>query len=571
MKKFLFIAALLVQGSALAQGLQPLRLKDTAGDFPRNQLQLKTNGPVSLDVNQGEQAAYKRLVEIAGLNIVFDPDFRNSSGAPFRIENADVLQAFDLLSAHAGSFVEVLNSNTIIVASDNQQKRRDYESMVLKTFYLPNGAAPQRLTETVTALRATLNVRYLAQSTVANAVVMRDTPARVAAAEKIVGSSMPLVAGAAVSTMGEIVGNGHVLTLENGVVKDSAPARSILGVSSSAAVSLDAKDSTRALFERLGRTAGLNVIFDPDFRSLDAFSFKVDNLDVFDAIELLALQTRTFWEPVDSKTILVAPDNQAKRRDFQNVSVKTFYLPNAGRTEIVEVVTAIRTLLNARYLATVSDSNAIVMRDSANKLALAERIVSDLRKSSSVIATAGFPSGSEAGFVQSRRAAETLGTPALPLQPKVRGPFSFDANDTARATYETVAAMAGLRIVFDSRFQDSAAMPFKVENVNIADALDFLSLQTRTIWQMMDSDTVLIAPDNPTARADLLPKVTKTISLAPRAGTPGNLNEIVTALRTLLNIRQISALDNSIVMTDTAENVAFSEKLVKDLQTPVSR
>ena len=571
MKPFLLAAALFLQGSLFAQGLQPLRLKDTIGDFPRTQLRLKTNGPVTLDVNQGERMAYERLAEIAGLNLVIDPDFRNSSAGPFRIENADVLQAFDLLSAHAGSFVEVINSNTIIVSQDNQQKRRDYESMVLKTFYLPNGASPQRLTETVTALRTTLSARYLAQSTVANAVVMRDTPARVAAAEKIVGSSMPLVAGSAVSTMGESIGNGHVLTLENGVVKDSAPARSMLAVSGSATVSLDVKDNTRALFERLGHTAGLNVIFDPDFRSLDAFSFKVDNLDVFDAIELLALQTRAFWEPVDSKTILVAPDNQAKRRDFQNVSVKTFYLPNAARTEMVETVTALRTLLNARYLALITDSNAIVMRDSANKLALAEKIVSDLRKSSGLVAAAGFPSGSEAGFVQNRRAAQTLGAAAMPLQPRVRGPFSFDANDTARATYETVAAMAGLRIVFDSRFQDSAAMPFKVENVNIADALDFLSLQTRTIWQMMDGDTVLVAPDNPGVRADLLPKVTKTISLEPRAGTPGNINEIVTALRTLLNLRQISTLDNSIVITDTAENVAFSEKIVKDLQAPVSR
>src|SRR5262249_6145828 len=144
--------------------------------------------------------------------------------------------------------------------------------------------------------------------------------------------------------------------------------------------------------------------------------------------------------------------------------------------EMVEIVTALRTILNARYLATVSDSNAIVMRGTPNQLALAERIVSDFRKSGGVIAAAGFPSGSESGFVQSRRAAETLGAPSLQLQPKVRGPFSFDANDTARATYETVAAMAGLRIVFDSRFQDSPAMPFKVENVTIADALDFLSL-----------------------------------------------------------------------------------------------
>jgi hypothetical protein len=571
MKKFVFVAALLVQASALAQGLQPLRLKEAVGDFPRNQLQLKANGPVSLDVNQSERAVYEKVAEIAGLNIVFDPDFRDRSGAPLRIENADVLQAFDLLSAHAGSFVEVVNSNTVLVSADNQTKRRDYEAMVLKTFYLPNGASPQRLTETITTLRTTLNMRYLAQSTVTNALVVRDIPTRVAAAEKIIGLAMPLVAGASVATRGEVIGNGHVLTLENGIVKDSAPAWSILSVSSSGPVSLNVTDNTRALFERLGRMAGVNVIFDSDFRNLDGFSFKVDNLDVLDAIEVLALQLRAFWEPVDSKTILVSADNQAKHRDFGNLSVKTFYLANVSKVELVEIVTALRTLLNARYLATVSDSNAIVMRGTANQLALAERIVSDLRKSGGVVAAPGFPSGSEAGFVQNRRAAETLGSPALPLQAKVRGPFSFDANDTARATYETVAAMAGLRIVFDSRFQDSAAMPFKVDNVNIADALDFLSLQTRTIWQMMDGDTVLVAPDNPSARADLLPKVTRSISVLPRAGSPGNIDEIVMALRTLLNLRQISVLENSIVMTDTAENVAFSEKIVKDLQAPASR
>lgn len=571
MKKVLLVVLSLVQGSALAQGLQPLRLKEAIADFPRSQLQLKTNGPVSLDVNQGERAAYEQLAEIAGLNIVFDPDFRDSANARFRIENADVLQAFDLLSVRAGSFVEVLNSNTIIVSPDNQTKRRDYEPMVLKTFYLPNGTSLQRLTETITALRSTLNVRYLAQGRTANAVIMRDTPTRVAAAEKIVGASMPLVAGASVATMGEAVGNGHILTLENGVVKDSTPARSILTVSGSGPVSLDVKESTRALFLRLGALAGLNVIFDPDFRSLDGFSYKVDRLNILDAIQVLGLRTRCFFEPVDAKTIIVAADNQAKRRDFENVSVKTFYLTNASHVELVEIITALRTLLNARYVGLISDLNAIVVRDSSNRLALAERIVSDMRKSGGVVSSPGFPTGSEAGFVLNRRAATTIGALSLPLQPKVHGPFSFDVNDTARSTYETVAAMAGMRVVFESRFQDSAVMPFRVENVDIVDALDFLSLQTRTVWQAMDRDTVLVAPNTRTARADLLPKITKTISLAPIPGTSGNITEITIALRTLFSLGQISALDNSIVVTDTAENVAFAEKLVKDLQSPASR
>ena len=108
-------------------------------------------------------------------------------------------------------------------------------------------------------------------------------------------------------------------------------------------------------------------------------------------------------------------------------------------------------------------------------------------------------------------------------------------------------------------------MSFKIQNVDIVDALDFLSLQSRTIWEMMDRDTVLVMPDNPTARADLLPKVTKTIGVAQRAGETRAINDFVTALRTVLNLRQLSTLDNSIVITDTAENVVFAEKMLKEL------
>src|SRR5262245_41437579 len=217
MKKFFLIAVLLVQTSALAQGPQPIRLKEAIADFPRSQLQLKTNAPVSIDGNQGERAAYEKLAEIAGLNIMIDPDFRDSASGSFRIQNADVLQAFDILSARTGSFVEVLNSNTVVVSPDNPTKRRDYDLMVLKTFYLPSAASPLRLTEIVTTLRTTLQARYLFTSQTANAVVMRDNPTRIAAAEKILGLSMPLVAGPSAVSMGETIPGGHIFTLEGGV------------------------------------------------------------------------------------------------------------------------------------------------------------------------------------------------------------------------------------------------------------------------------------------------------------------------------------------------------------------
>ena len=249
MKKLL-IVVLLVQGSALAQvANSQIPLKEAIKDFPRSELQLKTNGPVSIDIDRGARAGYEALAEIAGLNIRFDPDFRNNLSAAFRIENEDILHAFDLLSMRTGSFVEVLDSKTIIVSPDNQTKRRDHELQVLKTFYLPNPTTPQRITEIITALRTTLNVRYIAQSTVAKAIVIRDTPNRIALAEKTIALAGPIVAGIPVATKGEVIsGGGHILTLEAGVVHESSPARSALQPNTAGLVSFDMNENLRASF-----------------------------------------------------------------------------------------------------------------------------------------------------------------------------------------------------------------------------------------------------------------------------------------------------------------------------------
>ena len=62
----------------------------------------------------------------------------------------------------------------------------DYENHILKTIYLTNSVNPTDITEAITAIRTLLNVRFIAQSTSMNAIIIRDTPGRVAIAEKII-------------------------------------------------------------------------------------------------------------------------------------------------------------------------------------------------------------------------------------------------------------------------------------------------------------------------------------------------------------------------------------------------
>src|SRR5215471_4244927 len=101
---------LLLQGTGVPSqapaSTAPLRLKEAVQHFPQSQLEPKVSGAVSIDLNVGSRAAYETLADIAGLNVIFDPDFRDRSLAPFHIGDTDVFEAFDRVSLMTGSFVE---------------------------------------------------------------------------------------------------------------------------------------------------------------------------------------------------------------------------------------------------------------------------------------------------------------------------------------------------------------------------------------------------------------------------------------------------------------------------------
>src|SRR3989442_1201732 len=137
---------------------------------------------------------------------------------------------------------------------------------------------------------------------------------------------------------------------------------------------------SKVAFETLVELAGFNIIFDPDFRGA-RIQIDLNKVDIFEALDILALQTRSFWKPVNRTTILVSPDNQTKRRDYDELVLKTIYMTNSvTSTELTEAITTLRTLLNMRYLMSSTSMNAIIVRDTADRVAIAEKIIEDLDK-----------------------------------------------------------------------------------------------------------------------------------------------------------------------------------------------
>jgi general secretion pathway protein D len=128
------------------------------------------------------------------------------------------------------------------------------------------------------------------------------------------------------------------------------------------------------------------VAFTSTFRSVPQFSVDLSNVKVEDALNIVALQTHTFWRAVTSNTILVIPDTPTDRRDYDVEELKTIYLSNplaaADRTAIT---TALKQVLGLQRIIDNPDSNAIIIRDSPQKIAAAEQLVHELDRSKAEI------------------------------------------------------------------------------------------------------------------------------------------------------------------------------------------
>jgi general secretion pathway protein D len=139
-------------------------------------------------------------------------------------------------------------------------------------------------------------------------------------------------------------------------------------------------DKSDTVYRTIGQLAGINVLFDPDYTPRP-IKVELNGVTLEDALEITALESKTFWRPVTTNTIFVATDNPAKRKELEQSVLKTFYLTNLSQpTELQDVVNAIRAVLDVQRVQQLLSQNALVVRGTPDQIALAEKLVEDLDK-----------------------------------------------------------------------------------------------------------------------------------------------------------------------------------------------
>ena len=148
---------------------------------------------------------------------------------------------------------------------------------------------------------------------------------------------------------------------------------------SNAPITLHATDDSKAIYLAIGKTAGLNVLFDPDYMSHHV-QVDLTNASLLDALRIVGELTGTFYKPEDSNTIFVAQNSRQKHNDFDDLADETFYLKNASQqADANEIVTCLRNILSAESkVFLVSSENAIVVRATPELLAVTQALLNDL-------------------------------------------------------------------------------------------------------------------------------------------------------------------------------------------------
>jgi general secretion pathway protein D len=141
--------------------------------------------------------------------------------------------------------------------------------------------------------------------------------------------------------------------------------------------SLTFRDATsRDVFTAIARLANISIIFDSGFRETPV-TVDLRNATLDDALNTVAGATRTFFRVTAPRTVVVIPDTPAKRREYEEEVVRTFYLSNADLKETMDLL---RMVLDARRISPTTATNALTIKDTPERIAAAARVLSAIDK-----------------------------------------------------------------------------------------------------------------------------------------------------------------------------------------------
>lgn len=138
-------------------------------------------------------------------------------------------------------------------------------------------------------------------------------------------------------------------------------------------ITLEFRDAPlKAVFDAIAKVSGLNFFFDRDIRPDLKATVLARNTSIEDAVRLVLVTNQLEQRILSRNSVLIYPNTPAKLKDYQTMQVRTFYLANG---DVKAVSNTLKTILKAQDLVVDERLGIIIMRDTAEVIRLAEKLV----------------------------------------------------------------------------------------------------------------------------------------------------------------------------------------------------
>jgi general secretion pathway protein D len=147
------------------------------------QLKSRLTKPVTLEFRDANvKMVFDVLSRTSGINFILDKEIKSDTKVTIYVRNVAVEDAIDLTLVQSQLEKKVLSDNSVLIYPNTPQKIREYQDLIIRSFYLVNSDAKQ----TANLLKDILKLKDMHVDDRLNMIFVRDTPDTIRLAEKLI-------------------------------------------------------------------------------------------------------------------------------------------------------------------------------------------------------------------------------------------------------------------------------------------------------------------------------------------------------------------------------------------------
>jgi general secretion pathway protein D len=180
---------ILIENPQQAQAIalqQQIKDKQVPANLKQPQLKPQFDKPVTLELRDVNiKVVFEALSRATGINFILDKDIKPDTKANIFVKKARIEDAIEMVLSSNALQKKILSENTVLVFPSTQQKLKDYQDLMIRSFYLSNTSAKQ----VAALIKSMLKTKDIFVDDRLNMMVMRDTPEVIRIAEKLVAAN----------------------------------------------------------------------------------------------------------------------------------------------------------------------------------------------------------------------------------------------------------------------------------------------------------------------------------------------------------------------------------------------